>query len=286
MRVSLSRKFPRGPTRLRRSQQFEFVQSRGHFVPVGSPPVHAATGGTTPECPMSGAAPCRHRVLHVLQRRTHEDFVAEGTTGERTDKSERKGRSDLANLMVQDVGVNPDRTGDPGREFLVPRQEDPVLGADSLDKGSIRARFRIRGVVAHEPQPTCETPQHVIAEELHASPREITSMSNRRARLFPVRNLGSSNPGFHSRPPSSSETTKRLAARTPRCSTTVQKPAASTSTATTPRATTWRARARDSRYTASMVHVPPGRNRQDLLSKTVAIAPPRFPSGRSARAFP
>src|SRR5256714_4785897 len=276
----------RGPTRLLRSRQFEFVQSRGHFVPVGSLPVHAATGGTTPECPMSGADPFRHRVLHVLQRRTHEDFVAEGTTGEWTDESEREGRSDLANLIVQDVGTNPDRTGHAGGEFLVPGQEDPVLGADSLDEGSIRARFRIGGVVAHEPQPTGETPQHVIAEELHASPREITSMSNRRARLFLVRNLGSSNPGFHSRPPSSSETTKRLAARTPRCRATAQRAAASISTAPPPRATSSRARAPDSRYTASMGHGPPGRNRQDRLSKTVAIAPRRVPSGRSARALP
>src|SRR5438876_5487668 len=286
MRVSLGRKFSRGLTRLRRSRQFEFVQSRDHFVPVGSPPVHAATGGTTPECPMSGADPFRHRVLHILPGRTHEDLVAQRATGEWTDESEREGRGDLANLIVQDVGTNPDRTGDPGGEFLVPRQEDPVFGADSLDEGSIRARFRIRGVVTHEPQPTCETPLHVIAEELHASPREITSMSNRRVRLFAVRNLGSSNPGFHSRPPSSSETTKRLAARTPRCRATAQRAAASISTATTPRATSWRARARDSRYTASMVHVPPGRNRRDLLSKTVAIAPRRFSSGRSRRAFP
>src|SRR5207249_1535030 len=187
MRVSLSRKFPRGPTRLRRSQQFEFVQSRDHFVPVGSPPVHTATGGTTPECPMSRADPFRHRVLHSLHGRTHEDLVAQRATGEWTDESERQSRGDLANLIVQDVGTSPDRIGDPGGEFLVPRQEDPVFGADSLDEGSIRARFRIRGVVTHEPQPTCETPQHVIAEELHASPREITSMSNRRVRLFAVR---------------------------------------------------------------------------------------------------
>src|SRR5437879_13811601 len=120
MRVSLGRKFSRGLTRLRRSRQFEFVQSRNHFVPVGSPPVHAATGGTTPECPMSRADPFRHRVLHVLQRRTLEDFVAEGTTGEWTDESERKGRSHLANLIVHDLVVNADRTGIPGPERLVP----------------------------------------------------------------------------------------------------------------------------------------------------------------------
>src|SRR5947208_1523424 len=276
----------RGPTRLLRSRQFEFIQSCDHLVPVRSPPVHAATGGTTPECPMSGADPFRHRVLHVLQRRTHEDFVAEGTTGEWTDEVEREGRGDLANLIVQDVGTNPDRIGDPGGEFLVTRQKDPVLRADSLDEGSIRARFRIRGVVAHEPQPTCETPQHVIAEELHASPREITSMSNRRARLFPVRNLGSSNPGFHSRPSSSSETTKRLAARTRRWRATAQTAAASISTATTPRATSWRARARDSRYTASMVHVPPGRNGWDMSTRAAAIARRTISLGRIRRAVP
>src|SRR5256886_13076665 len=286
MRVSLWRKFPRGPTGLRRSHQFESVQSRGHLVRVVSPPVHAATGGTTPECPMSGAAPCRHRVLHVLQRRTHEDFVAEGTTGGRTDEPERKGRSDLANLMVQDIGVNPDRTGDPGREFLVPRQEDPVLGADSLDKGSIRARLRIGGVVAHEPQPTRETPQHVIAEELHATPFEMTCISKRRARLFPARNLGLSNPGFHPSPPSSSETTKRLAARTPRWRATVQTAGDSISTANTPSATSCRARARDSRYSASVVHVPPGRNGWDMSTRAAAIARRTISFGRIRRAVP
>src|SRR5439155_20708451 len=83
------RNFRRGPTRLRRSWQFEFVQSRDHFVPVGSPPVHAATGGTTPEYPMWGAVPFRHRVLHILPGRTHEDLVAHRATGERTDESGR-----------------------------------------------------------------------------------------------------------------------------------------------------------------------------------------------------
>src|SRR5439155_19903803 len=145
-------------------------------------PVHAATGGTTPECPMSGADPFRDGVLHIVHGRTHEDLVAQRATGEWTDESERESRGDLANLIIQDVGMNPDRIGDPGGEFLVPRQEDSVLGADALDEHSIRARFRIRGVVAHEPQPTCETPQHVITEEFHASPCEMTSMSNRRAR--------------------------------------------------------------------------------------------------------
>src|SRR5256714_13955087 len=277
---------PRGSTRLLRSRQFEFIQSCDHLVPVRSPPIHAATGGTTPECPMSGPDPFRHRVLHVLQRRTHEDFVAEGTTGERTDEPERKGRSYVANLIVQDIGVNPDRAGDSGREFLVPRQEDPVLGADSLDKRSIRARFRIRGVVAHEPQPTRETPQHVIAEEFHATPFEMTCISQRRARLFPARNLGLSNPGFHPSPPSSSETTKRLAARTPRWRATAQTADASISTATTPSATSCRARARDSRYTASVVHVPPGRNGWEMSSRPAAIARRTSSLGRIRRAFP
>src|SRR5207302_10861563 len=100
------------------------------------------------------------------------------------------------------------------------------------------------GVVAHEPQPTRETPQHMVAEELHATPFEMTCISKRRARLFPARNRGLSNPGFHPSPPSSSETTKRLAARTRRWRATAQTADASIPTATTPSPPTCRAPAR------------------------------------------
>src|SRR2546425_5212976 len=92
-------------------------------------------------------------------------------------------------------------------------QEDPVFQSNPLDQGPIRTWFRIRRVVADEPQPACEASQHLIAEELHVRSPEITSMSRRRARLFPSRNRGSSKPAFHSLPPSSSETTRRLAVR-------------------------------------------------------------------------
>src|SRR5712691_1124288 len=169
MRVSLSR-ICLCDLRLWWSRQTEFVQPRDHFVPMGSPPVDSAAGGTTPECPMSGTDSFRHRVLHVLHRRAHEDLVAKGTTGQGIDESERKGRCDLANLIGQNVRSNPDGAGDPGGKFLVPRQENPILVADALDESSIRSRFRVGGVIAHEPQPSCETPKHVIAEELHAAP--------------------------------------------------------------------------------------------------------------------
>src|SRR5437867_11156947 len=95
--------------------------------------------------------------------------------------------------------MNPDGAGDSGSELLVTRQENPILGTNAFDEGSIRSRFGIRRVVAHEAQPACETSEHVIAEELHTMPFEITRISKRRARLFPARNLGSSNPGFHPR---------------------------------------------------------------------------------------
>src|SRR6267143_121495 len=169
MRVSLSRNFLCDMIRLGCSRQIEFVQPRDHFVPVGSPPVYSATGGTTPERPMSGTDSFRHQVLHVLHGRAHQDLVAKGTTGQRIDESERQGRRDLANLIGQDVRTNPDGAGDPGGKFLVPRQEDPIFGADAVDEGSIRSRFRVGGVIAHEPQPSCETPKHVIAEELHGA---------------------------------------------------------------------------------------------------------------------
>src|SRR5438876_905711 len=233
MRVSLGRKFSRGLTRLRRSRQFEFVQSRNHFVPVGSPPVHAATGGTTPECPMSRADPFRHRVLHVLHGRTYEDLVAQRATGEWTDESERECRGDLANLIVQDVRANPDRTGDPGGEFLVPRQEDSVLGADSRNEALIRARLRGRRGVAHESQPTGQATEHVVAEEVHGLGLERASESARIARRFARTNTGLLNPGFHSLPPNSSETTIRLALRIPRYRATAYTAEASISTAIT-----------------------------------------------------
>src|SRR2546427_12287330 len=238
MRVSPRAKSWRNPTRLRGPRQIEIIQPCDHFAPVGPPPVHATTGGTTPEYPVPGADSFRHELLHVLQAGAQEDLVAQRTPGQRIDEAEWKGRCDLANLVFQNVRPNLDSAGDPGGEFLVPRQEDPILGANALDESSIRSWFRIGRVVAHEPQPAGETPKHVIAEEFHAAPLEITSTSKRRARLFAARNRGASKPAFHSLPPSSSETTRRLAVRRRRCRATAHKAAASISTATTPRRTT------------------------------------------------
>src|SRR5438552_1362100 len=286
MRVSLGRKFSRGLTRLRRSRQYQFVQSRNHFVPVGSPPVHAATGGTTPECPMSRADPFRHRVLHVLHGRTYEDLVAQRATGEWTDESERECRGDLANLIVQDVRANPDRTGDPGGEFLVPRQEDSVLGADSRNEGSIRTRFRIRRVVAHESQPTGQATEHVVAEEVHGQGLERASESARIARRFARTNTGLLNPGFHSLPPNSSETTIRLALRIPRYRATAYTAEASISTAITPRSASCRAFLLDSRYGASVVHTPPFKKRSPGRSHAARIASTSARWGRGRRGAP
>src|SRR2546425_9768739 len=47
-------------------------------------------------------------------------------------------------------------------------QEDPVFQSNPLDQGPIRTWFRIRRVVADEPQPACEASQHLIAEELRS----------------------------------------------------------------------------------------------------------------------
>src|SRR6266571_2450358 len=180
MRVSPRAKSTRGPTRLGCPREIEIVQSCDHFVPVGSPPVHSATRGTAPEHPLPRADSFRHEVLHILQAGAQEDLVAQRTTGQRIDESEWKGRCDLANLVFQNVRPNLDSAGDPSGEFLVPRQENPIFGTNALDEGSIGSWFRIGRIIAHETQPTGETPKHVIAEELHAAPLEITSTSKRR----------------------------------------------------------------------------------------------------------
>src|SRR5206468_12358092 len=112
--------------------------------------------------------------------------------------------------------MNPDGAGDSGSELLVTRQENPILGTNAFDEGSIRSRFGIRRVVAHEAQPACETSEHVIAEELHTMPFEITRISKRRARLFPARSLGSANAGFHPSPPRPADPAKSRPPGTPR----------------------------------------------------------------------
>src|SRR2546427_1736783 len=103
MRFSPRAKSWRNPTRLRCSRQIEIIQPCDHFVPVSSPPVHATTGGTTPEYPVPGADSFRHELLRVLQAGAQEDLVAQRTTGQRIDEAEWKGRCDLANLVLQNV---------------------------------------------------------------------------------------------------------------------------------------------------------------------------------------
>src|SRR2546428_26144 len=130
-------------------------------------PIHATTGGTTPECLMSRAHPVGDDLLHLLEGRGHEDFVTEGAAGQRIDESEGKNLRDLADLFLEIVGPNLDRAGDAARELLVPRQQNPFFQSNPLDEGAIRTRLRIGRVVTHEPEPTGETPEHVIAQQFH-----------------------------------------------------------------------------------------------------------------------
>src|SRR5437763_179170 len=152
---SVYERFPRAenirrPCRLRGSREIEIVQPRDHLVPVTPLPIHAATGGTAPKGVMPDPDSLRDEPLHVLGHCGDEDLVAERATGERIDESEGQSLGDFANLFLQIVRANLDRPGNAGREFFVPRQEDPVLGPRSLNQGPIRSRLRIRGVVADE----------------------------------------------------------------------------------------------------------------------------------------
>src|SRR5437762_11864008 len=206
----------RRPCRLRGSREIEIVQPRDHLVPVTPLPIDAATGGAAPKCVMPNPDSLRDEPFHVLGHHGDQDLVAERATGERIDESEGQLLGDFADLLLQIVRADLHRPGHAGRESFVPREEDPILGPRSLNQGSIRSRLRVCGVVSHEPQPASEAPEHVVAEDLHGNSRLRASMTTRRARCFPRRKAGCRNPAFHSSPPSSSDTTKRLAMRAPR----------------------------------------------------------------------
>ncbi len=155
-------------------------------------PIHAATGGTTPECMMSRAHSFGHDLFHFRRRRGHEQFVTEGAPRQRIDESEGENLRDLADLFLEIIGPNLDRAGDAARQLLVPRQEDPAFQSNPLDEGPIRTRLRIGGVVSHEPEPTGETPEHVIAQQFHR-----TTVYSRRI-PSPRRSLRSSRRGIES----------------------------------------------------------------------------------------
>src|SRR5207247_5598214 len=162
----------------------------------------------------------RDEPLHVLGHRGDQDLVAERATGERIDESEGQLLGDFADLLLQIVRADLDRPGNAGREFFVPREEDPILGPRSLNQGSIRSRLRVCGVVSHEPQPASEAPEHVIAQESH---RRTTAYSRRtpspRGAARSNRNRTASSAGLASRfparvgaewPPKTSLATKTL----------------------------------------------------------------------------
>src|SRR5213594_1149007 len=159
---------------------------------MASLPIHAATGGTTPECLMSRTHPVRNDLLHVLEGCGHEQFVTEGAARQRIDESEREDLRDLADLLLEIIGPNLDRAGDAPRQLLVPRQEDPVFQSNPLDQGLIRTRLRIGGVVTHAPEPTGETLEHVIAQQFHR-----TTVYSRRI-PSPRRSLRSNRRGIES----------------------------------------------------------------------------------------
>lgn len=165
------------------------IEPRDHLVPVSPLPIHAATGGTSPERLMSGPDSVWHEILHLFPGSGHEDLVTSGAAGQWIDEAERKGGRDLADLFFEIVGPDLDRPTDAAREFLVPCQENSILQSNAFDEGPIRTRFGIRGVVPHEPKPTGEAPQHVVAKELHwtteyskrtSSPRRSVRSSRRR----------------------------------------------------------------------------------------------------------
>lgn len=102
-------------------------------------------------------------------RHGHEDLVAKGTTGHWINETKGERLRDFVNLFFEIVGSDLDRTGNPRRQFLVPRQEDAILRTDALDEESIGTGLWIGRVVPHEPKPACKAPEHVVAQELHFS---------------------------------------------------------------------------------------------------------------------
>ena len=116
---------------------------------------------------MSRADSVGHDLLHLFEGCGHEDFVTEGAAGQRIDESEGENLRDLADLLLEIIGPNLNRAGDATRQLLVPCQENPAFQSNPLDEGPIRTRLWIGGVVPHEPEPTGETPEHVIAQQFH-----------------------------------------------------------------------------------------------------------------------
>src|SRR5436853_699841 len=98
-----------------RPRKIEMVQSLDHLVPVTSPPVDSAAGGTAPKRPVSGADPFGHQSFDVFDGYAYENLVAEGATGQRIDEPQRKGHRDLTDLFFQDVRTDLDSPGDSGR---------------------------------------------------------------------------------------------------------------------------------------------------------------------------
>ena len=160
---------------------------------------------------MSRAHSVGHDLFHLLNRRGHQNCITEGAAGQRIDEPEGENLRDLADLFLEVIGPNLNRPRDSARQLLVPSQEDPVFQSNPLDEGTIRTRFRICGVVPHEPEPSGETPEHVVAEELHNPTFESASTTARIAFRFVRRKRGFWKPGFQPSPPSSSQTTMRLA---------------------------------------------------------------------------
>src|SRR5437867_8778939 len=147
---------------------------------MASLPIHAATGGTTPECMMSRTHPVGNDLLHLLEGCGHEQFVTEGAARQRIDESEGENLRDLADLFLEIIGPNLDRAGDAPRQLLVPCQEDPVFQSNPLDQGPIRTRLRIGGVGTHEPEPTGEGADHWIAQQLHRTTADSISLPDPR----------------------------------------------------------------------------------------------------------
>jgi len=141
---------------------------------------------------MSRTHPVGNDLLHLLEGCGHEQFVTEGAARQRIDESEGEDLRDLADLFLEIIGPNLDRAGDAARQLLVPCQEDPVFQSNLLDQGPIRTRLRIGGVVSHEPEPTGETPEHVIAQQFHR-----TTVYSRRI-PSPRRSLRSNRRGIES----------------------------------------------------------------------------------------
>src|SRR6267378_1567167 len=165
MRVSLAKPSERRLC-LWSAWEVELIQPLNHLIPMTPLPIDAPTGWTSPKLPVPRSDAFGDQPPNLLGRQRRENLVAEGAARQRIDELQSEDGRDLPDLFFEVVAPHFDGVSQPGRKFFVARQENPVFCASAVDEGAVRSRLRIRRVVSHEPQPTGQASEHVVAEKL------------------------------------------------------------------------------------------------------------------------